>query len=183
MLERLSDLQARPDVSVVDVPGTSDLLSTRSADRLPVMNSSAALVIGVVLLAVLIVVVAVLTVSRNRGRQAPESPVYVVNDAVDFTVAALEADTLDRVGKTGVRRIIEWSTHYLQGLAIPAHQRKGLVVVAGGEERAIEYIHRELARRGYEYSPGDIAAVLAGEAGYLAGIGALGERVKEQEPV
>ena len=108
---------------------------------------------------------------------------YVVKDAVDFTVAALDADTLERLGPAGVRRIIEWSTHYLQGLAVPAPQRKGLVVVAGGEERAIEYIHLELARRGYDYSPDDIRAVLAGEAGYLAGIGALGERVREQEPV
>lgn len=147
------------------------------------MPSNTAMVMGAVLLLVLMLAVAVVALIEARGRQAVEPPVYVVNDAVDFALASLDPDVLDRVGMVGVRRIIEWSTHYLQGLAVPARQRKGLLVVAGGEGNVIEYIHRELTRRGYEYSPSDIAAVLAGEAGYLAGIGALGERVKEQEPV
>ena len=147
------------------------------------MPFDTSLVLGAVLLLVLMLSVALVALIEARGRQAPELPVYVVNDAVDFTVAALDTDTLARVGPAGVRRIIEWSTHYLQGLAVPARQRRGLTVVAGGEGNAIEYIHLELVRRGYEYSPGDIRAVLAGEAGYLAGIGALGEPVKEQEPV
>ena len=147
------------------------------------MPSETALVLGAVLLLVLMLLVAVVALVEARGLQAAQRPVYVVNDAVDYTVIALDADTLERVGSAGVRRIIEWSTHYLQGLAVPARHRKGLMVVAGGEGKAIEYIHLELARRGYEYSPDDIRAVLVGEAEYLAEIGALGEQVKEMEPV
>ena len=134
----------------------------------------------VVLLLVLVLAAAALMEARSR-RAAAEHPVYVINDAVSFTLDALDPEVLKRVGPAGVRRIIEWSTHYLQGLAVPARRRRGLLVVAGGEGNAIDYIHRELSRRGRDYSPADIAAVLAGEAGYLAYIGALGGKVDEQE--
>lgn len=134
----------------------------------------------VVLLLVLVLAAAALMEARSR-RAAAEHPVYVINDAVSFTLDALDPEVLKRVGPAGVRRIIEWSTHYLQGLAVPARRRRGLLVVAGGEGNAIDYIHRELSRRGRDYSPADIAAVLAGEAGYLADIGALGGKVDEQE--
>ena len=134
----------------------------------------------VVLLLVLVLAAAALMEARSR-RAAAEHPVYVINDAVSFTLDALDPEVLKRVGPAGVRRIIEWSTHYLQGLAVPVRRRRGLLVVAGGEGNAIDYIHRELSRRGRDYSPADIAAVLAGEAGYLADIGALGGKVDEQE--
>ncbi len=147
------------------------------------MPSNTAVVIGVLLLVLLIGAVALVAVMEARGRQPVESAVYVINDAVDFTVETLDPEVLERLGPAGVRRTVEWSTHYLQGLAVPARLRKGLQVVAGGEGSAIEYIRGQLAKQGHEYSTADIAAVLAGEAGYLAGIGALGERVKEQEPV
>ena len=136
----------------------------------------------VVLLLVLVLAAAALMEARSR-RAAAEHPVYVINDAVSFTLDALDPEVLKRVGPSGVRRIIEWSTHYLQGLAVPARRRRGLLVVAGGEGNAIDYIHRELSSRGRDYSPADIAAVLACEAGYLADIGALGGKVDEQELV
>ena len=147
------------------------------------MSPGVAVAIGLLCLATLLLA-AVLMVFRGASRRPrPEPPVYVINDAVDFAVENLDAEALDRVGKSGVRRIIEWSTHYLQGLAVPARHRTGIRVVAGGEGGAIEYIQYQLARSGHEYRPADIAGVLATEAKYLARIGALGERVDEQEPV
>ena len=146
------------------------------------MPPDVAAAIGLLCLAGLLLAVA-LIVFRRTGRRRREPPVYVVNDAVDFAVENLGPELLDHIGKAGVRRIIEWSTHYLQGLAVPSRRRTGLRVVAGGEGSAIEYIQYQLARRGHEYRPADIASVLATEAEYLAGIGALGERVNEQEPV
>ena len=132
------------------------------------------------MLILVLLAVSAVALIEARGRRVREHPVYVVDDAVSFIIDHLDHEVLDRVRPAGVRRIIEWSTHYLQGLAVPARHRKGLRVVAGGEGSAIEYIHRELAKNGYDYSLADIAAVLAGEAGYLAGIGALGERVTEE---
>lgn len=148
------------------------------------MPSGAAAALGVLLFVIVLAALAAAALMEARSRRAAAAhPVYVINDAVSFTLDALDPAVLERVGPAGVRRIIEWSTHYLQGLAVPARRRKGLVVVAGGEGNAVEYICRELARTGREYPPADIAAVLAGEAGYLAAIGALGERADERELV
>lgn len=145
------------------------------------MPSGVATALVVLLLVLVLGALAAAALMEARSRRAAAHPVYVINDAVSFTLDALDPEVLKRIGPAGVRRIIEWSTHYLQGLAVPARRRRGLLVVAGGEGNAIDYIHRELSRRGRDYSPDDIAAVLAGEARYLADIGALGERVDEQE--
>lgn len=147
------------------------------------MSPGSAVAIGFLFLAVLLVGVAFLVLREVRRRPRPEPPVYVINDAVEFALGDLDPEVIDRIGGAGIRRIIEWSTHYLQGLAVPSRDRKGLRVVAGGEDGAIEYIHYQLARRGHDYPTADIAQVLAAEAGYLAVIGALGERVNEQEGV
>lgn len=147
------------------------------------MPSGAAMVLVVLLLVLVLAALAAAALMEARSRRASAHPVYVINDAVSFTLEDLDPEVRKRIGQAGVRRIIEWSTHYLQGLAVPARRRRGLLVVAGGEGNAIDYIHRELSRRGRDYSPADIAAVLAGEAGYLADIGALGEQADEQELV
>lgn len=147
------------------------------------MSPGTALALGaVVIVGVLLAVAAVVWLEAGRGR-GPEGPVYVIGEAVDFIAASIDQAVLDRVGPGGVQRIVEWSAYYLQGLAVPAHRRRGLTVVAGGEGNAIDYIRHELRKRGQDYSSADIAEVLAGEAAYLAVIGALGEEVKEQEPV
>lgn len=148
------------------------------------MPSGALAALGALLFVLILAALAAAALMEARSRRAAAAhPVYVINDAVSFALNALDPAAAERVGPAGVRRIIEWSAHYLQGLAVPARQRRGLVVVAGGEGNAVEYIRRELSRSGREYSPADIAAVLAGEAGYLADIGALGERADEQELV
>ena len=147
------------------------------------MRSIVAVTLGALLLVLVLRAVGGVALIETRTRRVAGRPVYVINDAIDFTVGIIDREVLERVRPAGVRRIIEWSTHYLQGLAVPARRRMGLRVVAGGEGNAIDYIHSELSKRGHEYSPSDIAAVLAGEAGYLAEIGALGEQVDEEEPV
>lgn len=148
------------------------------------MPSGAAAVFGALLFFLILAALAAAALMEARSRRAAAAhPVYVINDAVSFVLGALDPAAAERVGPAGVRRIIEWSTHYLQGLAVPARKRKGLVVVAGGEGNAVEYIYRRMSSSGREYSRSDIAAVLAGEAGYLADIGALGGRVDEQELV
>lgn len=146
------------------------------------MPSSTVIALGAALILLALAAVGVAVRTERRSNRRDRQPVYVINDAIDCAVEHLDEEVLDRVRRAGVQRIIEWSVHYLQGLAVPARRRRGLRVVAGGEGSAIEYIRGELVERGYDYSPSDIAAVLAGEAAYLAGIGALGERVEEGEP-
>lgn len=143
------------------------------------MPFSPAIALGVALVLLALVALGVALRIERRAKRADRRPVYVINDAIDYAVEHLDPEVLDRIRRVGVLRIIEWSVHYLQGLAVPARRRRGLRVVAGGEANAIEYIRGKLVRSGYDYSRSDVAAVLAGEAAYLAGIGALGEPVEE----
>jgi len=138
-------------------------------------------VVIALLVAFFIALAAVMLLQEARTRREPAAPTYVINDAVDHAIDTLDESVLERVRRAGVRRIIEWSVHYLQGLADRGARRKGVTVVAGGEGNAIEYICAELARRGHEYSPQDVEAVLATEADYLRSIGALGDPVDEAE--
>ena len=148
------------------------------------MPSVPVIALGVALILLLaLAAMSVAVLVRRRSTRAERQPVYVINDAIDFAVEHLDPEVLARIRPAGAQRIIEWSVHYLQGLAVPARRRRGLRVVAGGEGGAIEYIHGKLAASGYDYSRSDIAAVLAREAAYLAGIGALGEPVEEGEAV
>ena len=148
------------------------------------MPSVPVIALGVALaFLVALAAVGVAVLIRRRSGRADRQPVYIINDAVAYAVEHLDPEVLDRLRRVGVQRIIEWSVHYLQGLAVPARRRRGLRVVAGGEASAIEYIHAKMAVSGYDYSRSDIAAVLAGEAAYLAGIGAMGEPVEEGQPI
>ncbi len=51
----------------------------------------------------------------------------------------LDDEVRVRLGKAGVRRILEWEVHYLQGLA-ESKRAKDVTVVAGGHGPAVEYI-------------------------------------------
>lgn len=147
------------------------------------MPSSPVIALGAALVLLALAAVGIAVRMERRSDRRDRQPVYVINDAIDCALEHLDPEVLDRIRRAGAQRIIEWSVHYLQGLAVPARRRRGLRVVAGGEGGAIDYIHGQLVDRGYDYSRSDIAAVLAGEAAYLAGIGALGERVEEGETV
>ncbi len=147
------------------------------------MSSGFVLALSLLVLLTILGALAITALIEGRADASSRRPVYVINDACDHIVDNLDEQVLHRIGRSGIRRVIEWSTHYLQGLAVPARQRTGLRVIAGGDPGSIEYVRTQLARRGYDYSSSDIAAVLAGEADYLAGIGALGEQVKEGESV
>ena len=59
-----------------------------------------------------------------------------------------------------------------------AHRAGGGDIVAGGTDQAVEYIReRAAAKQQVEYTEEQVRAVLAGEAGYLQSIGAVGEVV------
>lgn len=138
-----------------------------------------AVMVAALLLAVLLIVIAAMVWQEAKRRSSDGLLIYSVDDAVDFVMADLDQEVRGRLGKAGVRRILEWEVYYLQGLA--DRKKAGeLTVVAGGHGPAIEYIAAQInGRHGVGYDPDDIRAVLAGEAGYLADIGAVGEPVEE----
>jgi len=135
--------------------------------------------VAALLLAVFLVVIAAMVWQEAKRRSVPGELVYSVDDAVRYALENLDGAVRGRLGKAGVRRILEWEVHYLQGLA----DRKGareVTVVAGGHGPAVEYIAEQIeVRHGITYDAADIRAVLAGEARYLVTIGAVGEPVED----
>ena len=140
-----------------------------------------ALVIGALLTAAAVAAAAFFALREARRRTAVSEPLYVIREAVAFALQNMDPSARERLGKAGVGRILEWSAHYLQGLAVPAARRRGLRVVAGGADGAITYIRESLLKKGFDYAPEDIAAVLATEAEYLVSIGAVGDAVGKAE--
>jgi hypothetical protein len=130
--------------------------------------------------AVFLFVVAALMWQEAKSKSFDDGPVYVIEDAVTFIADRLEPEVRSRLHRADVLRILEWEIYYLQGLA---QQRRSTPVetIAGGAAAAVEYITREIAEQNkVTYDSGDVAAVLAAEAGYLASIGAVGAPVVEQ---
>ncbi len=132
------------------------------------------------LAAIFLFIVAVLVWQEAKSRTFDEGPVYVIEDAATFILDRLEPSVGSRLQRSDVVRILEWEIYYLQGLA---QERRSTPVetIAGGIDAAVEYITGEIAEKNkVTYDSGDVAAVLAAEAEYLASIGAVGAPVVEQ---
>jgi hypothetical protein len=142
------------------------------------MTPQTAVIVAAFLLAVFLVVIAAMVWQEAKRRSGQGQLIYSVDDAVDYALDDLDQEVLARLGKAGVRRILEWEVYYLQGLA--DGKRAGEVtVVAGGHGPAVSYIAEQISNRhGVTYDVADIRAVLAGEARYLVTIGAVGEAVE-----
>lgn len=145
------------------------------------MSSITVVAVSALLLGLFLLIVAVMVWQESGRRRVPAQPMYVIEDAISHAMASLPVEVSTRLGVAGVRRIIEWSAFYLQGLADKKAARKGITVVAGGDERAIAYIEAELAKREIRCRRDDIEAVLNAEAGYLASLGVVGAAVSEEE--
>ena len=145
------------------------------------MSALTAIMLISALVAFGVVLVAVMLTQEARTRTQIVAPTYIVEDAIDYATEHVDPEVLERIRRSGVQRIIEWSTHYLQGLAERVTKRDDVTVVAGGEGNAIEYIRAQLARRGHEYAAADVEAVLTTEGHYLHSIGALGAVADESE--
>ena len=139
-----------------------------------------AVTVSALLLAVFLVLIAAMLWQEAKRRSSRGQLIYSVDDAVEFVLADLDQDVRERLSQAGVRRILEWEVYYLQGLA-DRKQNGELTVVAGGHGPAVEYIAEQInEQHGVGYTTEDIRAVLAGEAGYLATIGAVGDPVEEK---
>lgn len=145
------------------------------------MSPGTVLIFGSALLGLLLVITAVLVWQEGR-RSGPVGRVYAVEEALTFTTDRLEPAVLARIGRDGVRRILEWEVYYLQGLA-EKDRFAPWSTVAGGTERSVEFICERVATvHGVTYDEADVQAVLQLEAAYLSSIGAIGERVGGDEP-
>lgn len=130
--------------------------------------------LALTLFAVLLFIVA-LVVWQHAQREGPREVTFGIENAVSFIDSRLDGEIRQRLGKDGVRRIVEWEVFYLQGLA-QDDRRQPVETVAGDYGPAVEFIRGEIARtHDRTYSADDTGAVLALGVSYLQSIGAIGE--------
>lgn len=145
------------------------------------MSGPALVVLGAGLFVVLCVLVGLMVWQEAKRRPQSASPDYVIDDAIRFIWGRLDSEVRSRLKGAGVRRIIEWEVHYLQGLA-QKNRRTAVETVAGGTEASIDYVMSEIAKaHEVTYDPSDVAEVLRLEAEYLMSIGAVGAPVAMQD--
>jgi len=115
----------------------------------------------------------------EAGRRSVPEPAHHERHGLfdDVDGRRLGDGPLSRLDTDDVLRILEWEVFYLQGLDVPRDHSHHPAPVAGSSE-AISFI---VERSGGIYEPSDVADVLAGEAEYLVGIGAVGSPVGEVE--
>ena len=143
------------------------------------MTSLELITFAAVLFGVLLMVVALMVWQEARRRPSYEPLEYVVNDAVKHIQERLHPES--SLGRSDIRRILEWEVFYLQGLAQPDRSNP-VDTVAGGHDLSVEYIADQIhTTHGVSYSPGEIEDVLRLEADYLVAIGAVGEPVGDEE--
>lgn len=135
------------------------------------------LIVGALLVAVLLAIVAAMVWQEAVHRPVAQPLTYVLEDAVAFVHDRFGPDS--PLTGADVRRILEWEVIYLQGVK----PRQGSLlqpVRVGGSEEAVRFISTQISgRSGPRYSDETIAAVLEGEAAYLASIGALGPAAED----
>ncbi|HEY7582037.1 MAG TPA: hypothetical protein VID03_04605 [Acidimicrobiia bacterium] len=142
------------------------------------MAPATILTLAILLAAVFASVLAVMLWQEAKKRQPHEPPTYGIEEASEFVLERLDPETRSRLGKAGVRRVLEWEVFYLQGLAQP-NRHNPVVTVAGGHEASVEYIVEQIStRHGVTYSSEDVMEVLEREAEYLVSIGAVGDPVE-----
>ncbi len=135
------------------------------------MQGTAAIVVGALLVALLLIIGAVMLLQEARHRTEARPPEYIIEDAVQFVLSRLDPGVRGRLGRAGVRRILEWQVFFLQQLA---KQDKNVPIVVGTTEGTIDYISARMEKQGHDVARPDISAVLEAQGGYLASIGAVG---------
>jgi hypothetical protein len=141
------------------------------------MSPGSAVALAALLFALFLLIVGLMVWQEAKRRPGSAERAYVIDDAVRFINPRLDDGPRERLGVAGVRRVIEWEVHYLQGLAQET-RRHPVETVAGGSDASIDYIVGQIAEvNGVTYDREDVADVLRLEADYLVSIGAVGEPV------
>lgn len=132
-----------------------------------------ALLVGALLLAVLLGLVALMVWQEAQKTPLEHQPVYVLEEAAKFIFPQLSDAAIDRLDRDDIVRILEWEVAYLQGVGAIESDTVYPVRVAGSDDAA-EFVKRRLAEAGHQYELSDIKEVLYHESTYLIDIGAIG---------
>lgn len=129
--------------------------------------------------AIAVLLLVMVAVTWQHGRHPLQGEVILgIDDAVEYMVARVDSAILERLGRTGLRRIVEWEIYYLQGLA-QEDRRRPIDAIAGDYEPAVSYIVNQIATlHGATYAASDVGRVLEVLVSYMASIGAVGPRAE-----
>ena len=142
------------------------------------MGSTAAIVIGGGLIGIFLLLVSVMLLQEGRARRVEPDPVWGIEDATDFVLADLGEPARSRLGRDGVRRVVEWQVYFLQQLA---RDDPDVPIVVGVTEGTVAHISAMVARQGHPMAEADIEAVLGGIGAYLVAIGVVGTEADPPE--
>lgn len=126
--------------------------------------------VGVALLVALAVAVA----WQERQHPSETAIVYGVEESIAFVTEHLSYEAAQVLKASDVRRMLEWSVHYLQEPGVRV--RSDLPAVAGGVEAA-RFVQDRSVEAGVAYDGDLILEVLRLQNEYLASLGAIGDTV------
>lgn len=137
--------------------------------------------VGFVVVLVVLAVAAV-AVLRESARMEIEPPTrwFNVTEAVDWVVEHISDEAAATLTLDDVHVIIALQLEYFERRGVSRNGKgsepRGAVVVGGSE--TVEFIVREAAGRGAQFTNEQVHAVLETQLAYLRSIGAIGPRVE-----
>lgn len=135
-----------------------------------------------VLAAVIVVVIALVTVGRITGELVDAAPtsIYDLDEAVEFVADRLPDEVTAQLTFDDVRALLVWHIEYLEERGVA--RRQGVNELAAGplvaaENDAVAYVLGRAATADMELSDVWVVQVLDADAAYLEAIGAIGPQL------
>jgi hypothetical protein len=135
-----------------------------------------------VLAAVIVVVIALVTVGRITGELVDAAPtsIYDLDEAVEFVADRLPDEVTAQLSFDDVRALLVWHIEYLEERGVA--RRQGVNELAAGplvaaENDAVAYVLGRAAAVGMELSDVWVVQVLDADGAYLEAIGAIGPQL------
>jgi hypothetical protein len=135
-----------------------------------------------VLAAVIVVVIALVTVGRITGELVDAAPtsIYDLDEALEFVADRLPDEVTAQLSFDDVRALLVWHIEYLEERGVA--RRQGVNELAAGplvaaENDAVAHVLGRAAAVGMELSDVWVVQVLDADAAYLEAIGAIGPQL------
>jgi hypothetical protein len=135
-----------------------------------------------VLAAVVVVVIALVTVGRITGELVDAAPtsIYDLDEAVEFVAERLPDEVTAQLSFDDVRALLVWHIEYLEERGVA--RRQGVNELAAGplvaaENDAVAHVLGRASAVGMELSEVWVVQVLDADAAYLEAIGAIGPQL------
>lgn len=135
-----------------------------------------------VLAAVIVVVIALVTVGRITGELVDAAPtsIYDLDEALEFVADRLPDEVTAQLSFDDVRALLVWHIEYLEERGVA--RRQGVNELAAGplvaaENDAVAHVLGRATAVGMELSDVWVVQVLDADAAYLEAIGAIGPQL------